>query len=83
MTFPYHHGSANYGQRPSESEHLVRDVYLGNIICSCSHVAQVSNMPICTDGGKKKKNNTHLLALKSSLKIDNWQQMYDLLSLSC
>ena len=55
MTFPYHHGSANYGQRPSESEHLVRDVYLGNIICSCSHVAQVSNMPICTDGGKKKK----------------------------
>lgn len=45
-SFPYHHSSANYGQGAIEGEHCIRDVYLGNIICSCSHIPQVSNMPM-------------------------------------
>lgn len=45
-TFPYHHGSANDGVETSEAEHLVRDVNFRNIISSCSHVSQVSNMPV-------------------------------------
>lgn len=43
---PHHHGSAYYGQGPIECEHCILDVNLGDIIRSCSHIAEVPNMSV-------------------------------------
>lgn len=51
--FPYHHGSTNDRMGAREFDDGVFHAYLGNIICICHHIPQVSNMSLKKSGGEQ------------------------------